>query len=108
MAELDVDLSERAGHYAKGIEAFAHVAPMGLVVTMCNQAAELCPCFPCARSQIHWGFPDPASTMSTEQERVQVFRHIRDLIATRINLSLATRIAYEPAAGKPIPHKRVY
>jgi arsenate reductase len=104
MAELGIDLSERAGYVAKGIEVIANVPPMDLVVTVCGQAAELCPRFPRARSQVHWGFPDPASVTGTVHERVRAFRHIRDLIATRINQYLATRVEITPAAGRPIPH----
>ncbi len=52
MAELDINISERAGHYAKGIESFVNAAPMDLVVTVCDQAAKLCPHFPRAHSQV--------------------------------------------------------
>src|SRR5215471_3388093 len=42
MAELGIDISERAGHYAKGLDAF-HGQPFDLVVTVCDDAAEECP-----------------------------------------------------------------
>jgi arsenate reductase (thioredoxin) len=104
MAELGVDLSKQAGHHAKGIEACANAPPMDLVVTVCDQAAEICPHFPRARSQVHWGFPDPASATGTEHKRVHAFRHIRDLIATRITQYLATRVEITSVAGRLIPH----
>jgi arsenate reductase len=34
---------------------------------------------------VHWGFPDPSRVTGTEAERLAAFRHIRDLIAVRIN-----------------------
>jgi len=91
MAELGIDISERAGHYAKELGAFNDEPPMDLVVTVCDKAAEMCPSFPKAHRQVHWGFPDPTDVAGTQQVRLATFRHIRDLIATRINLFLATR-----------------
>jgi arsenate reductase (thioredoxin) len=57
---------------------------MDLVITVCDEAAEACPYFPHARQQVHWGFPDPSRVEGSEEERLAAFRHIRDLIATRI------------------------
>jgi arsenate reductase len=88
MAELGIDISERAGHRAKGIEEFADEAPMDLVVTVCDEAAEECPYFPNARHQKHWGFPDPSRATGTEEERLAVFRQVRDAIAARIDAFL--------------------
>jgi arsenate reductase len=84
MAELGIDISEGAGHCAKGIETFDDVPPMDLVVTVCDEAAEECPYFPRARRQEHWGFPDPSKASGSEEERLAVFRQVRDAIAARI------------------------
>jgi arsenate reductase len=88
MAELGIDISERAGHRAKGIEAFADEPPMDLVVTVCDEAAEECPYFPRARRQEHWGFPDPSRATGSEEEQLVVFRQVRDAIAARIDTFL--------------------
>ena len=85
MAELGIDISERAGHAAKGVETFTDQPAMNLVVTVCDEAAEECPYFPNAQRQVHWGFPDPSGATGTEEERLAVFRHVRDLIAARLN-----------------------
>jgi arsenate reductase len=84
MAELGIDISEQAGHRAKGIEECNDVPPMDLVVTVCDEAAEECPYFPRARCQEHWGFPDPSKASGTEEERLAAFRQVRDALATRI------------------------
>ena len=84
MAELGIDISAAAGHWAKGVEEFAHQSPMDLVVTVCDEAAEECPFFPSARHQEHWGFPDPSKVSGTEEERLAVFRQVRDAIAACI------------------------
>jgi len=86
MAELGIDISEQAGHRAKGIEEFETVPRMDLVVTVCDEAAEECPYFPRARRQEHWGFPDPSAATGSEEERLDVFRRVRDAIAARIDV----------------------
>lgn len=86
MEEIGIDIST---HTAKGIETFAVASPMDLVVTVCHEAQEACPYFPNTRSQVHWGFPDPSRVTGTEEERLAAFRHIRDLIATKIEHVLA-------------------
>ena len=88
MAELGIDISERASHRAKGIEEFADEPPMDLVVTVCDEAAEECPYFPRARRQEHWGFPDPSRATGSEEEQMFVFREVRDGIAARIDAFL--------------------
>jgi arsenate reductase len=89
MAELGMDISVQAGHRAKSIEEFVNAPPMDLVVTVCDEAAEECPYFPHARHQENWGFPDPSKGIGTEEERLDVFRKVRDAIAERINAFLA-------------------
>jgi arsenate reductase len=84
MQEIGIDISEAAGHSSKGFETFTDEPPMDLVVTVCDEAAEECPFFPNARRQEHWSFPDPSQATGTEQERLAVFRSIRDLIAGRM------------------------
>lgn len=84
MAEIGIDLSEAAGYHAKGIDAFADQPRMDLVITVCDEAAEECPFFPGARRQEHWGFPDPSAATGSEEERLAVFRQVRDAIANRI------------------------
>lgn len=81
MRELNIEISE---HWSKGIETFANQPPMDLVVTVCDQAAEACPFFPHARTQVHWGFPDPSQVRGSDEVRLAAFRHSRDLIAVRI------------------------
>jgi arsenate reductase (thioredoxin) len=89
MAELGIDLSETAGYRAKSMEEFVGQAPIDLVVTVCDEAAEECPFFPGARRQTHWSFPDPSQATGTEAERLAVFRQVRDGLAQRIDSLLA-------------------
>ena len=87
MREIGIDISEAAGYRAKGLDVFSG-QPFDLVVTVCDEAAEECPFFPGARRQVHWGFPDPSAATGTEEERLAVFREVRDAIAVRIEIFL--------------------
>jgi len=50
-----------------------------LVVTVCDSAAEECPVWPGrAGKRIHHSFMDPAKAEGTDEERMQVFRQVRD------------------------------
>jgi arsenate reductase len=94
MRELGIDLTT---HSAKGIEAFATEPPMDLVITVCDEAQEACPFFSHARHQVHWGFPDPSRATGSEEERLAAFRHIRDLIAAKINRLLGQYPSFSAA-----------
>ncbi|MBO0778113.1 MAG: arsenate reductase ArsC [Ktedonobacteraceae bacterium] len=85
MQEIGIDISN---HRARSLEAFRDQPPMDLVVTVCDEAREACPYFPNARRQVHWGFPDPSQASGTEEERLTVFRQVRDAINARITLFL--------------------
>ncbi len=92
MAERGIDISEAAGHRSKTLHAFLG-QPMDLVVTVCDEAAEECPFFPGARRQEHWSFPDPSAATGTEEERLVVFRQVRDAIEARLREWLAAQSA---------------
>jgi arsenate reductase len=81
MHEIGIDIST---HRARGIEEFAAEPPMDLVITVCDEAAEACPFFPNAHKQVHWGFSDPSQVTGSEEVQLAAFRHVRDLIAAKI------------------------
>jgi arsenate reductase (thioredoxin) len=91
MREIGIDISATAGHRAKSLDEFIEQAPMDLVVTVCDDAAEECPYFPHARRQEHWGFPDPSVVTGSEEERLAAFRSVRDAIAGRIATFILSR-----------------
>ncbi|HET9111192.1 MAG TPA: arsenate reductase ArsC [Ktedonobacterales bacterium] len=88
MAEIGIDISEAAGHRSKSLQEYVG-QPIDLVVTVCDEAAEACPYFPGARRQAHWGFPDPSAATGSEEERLAVFRQVRDAIAARLDVAMA-------------------
>jgi len=80
MAELGVDLSRQ---YSKSAELFRDV-DLDRVITVCDRAAETCPLWPGPGQVVHVGFPDPAKATGTEDERLTVFRQVRDAIRSQV------------------------
>jgi arsenate reductase len=50
------------------------------VITVCDNAKERCPYFPSKAQLFHYNFPDPAKFVGTEEETIQEFARVRDLI----------------------------
>lgn len=81
MAELGIDISDQR---SKDLGVFIG-EEMDVVVTVCDAAAATCPMFPGARRTNHASFPDPAAATGTEEERLAVFRSVRDEITAWID-----------------------
>ncbi len=82
MAELGIDIS---GQTSKTLERYLG-EPWDYVITVCDDANESCPVFPGASDRSHWSFIDPSRATGTDEERLAVFRTVRDEIARRIRL----------------------
>lgn len=80
MAELGIDISS---YRSKSAEEFRYVGP-DLVITVCDDAAENCPVWLGGGKVAHIGFPDPAKAIGSEEERLAVFRQVRDDIRHRV------------------------
>ena len=74
MAELGIDI---AGRKSKSTEKFRGKR-LDLVIIVCDDAAENCPLWLGQGRRVHLGFPDPARAMGSEEERLSVFRQVRD------------------------------
>ena len=62
---------------------------LDLVVTVCDDAAENCPVWLGKGKRVHLGFPDPAKAEGTDEEKLAVFRSVRDAIAQQAPALLA-------------------
>jgi arsenate reductase len=89
MAEIGVDLR---GHTSKTLDRFLGER-WDHVITVCDGANESCPVFPGASARLHWSFDDPSAASGSEEERLAVFRRVRDEIRARIEMWLAQRAA---------------
>ena len=85
MNELDRDIS---AYQSKSLDQFRDQI-FDLVVTVCDNAKEACPVFPGATETLHWPFDDPADAIGSEEEKMAMFRRVRDEIKTKIQSYLA-------------------
>jgi len=53
---------------------------MDFVITVCDNAKERCPYFPTGAHLFHYNFPDPAKATGTEEEIMEQFRTVREMI----------------------------
>jgi arsenate reductase (thioredoxin) len=76
MAEIGLDLG---GHHSKHMNDFL-ARKVETVITVCGQADQACPVFPGQLNRHHWPFDDPAHAGGTDEEKLIVFRRVRDEI----------------------------
>lgn len=86
MKEIGIDISSQ---YSKTPKEF-HDVIFDIAVTVCDQAKVSCPIcstnleipteYPRAREVIHKSFEDPAAVAGSEEEKLKVFRQVRDEI----------------------------
>jgi arsenate reductase len=74
MRETGIDIST---HRSKSVDEF-NGQHFDYVLTVCDSANESCPIFPGHSIRIHHSFDDPALTQGSNDERLAVFRRIRD------------------------------
>ncbi len=84
MQDLGEDLSQAQ---SKHVDQFLQ-QPIDLAVTVCDSAKESCPVMPAVKQTLHWPFFDPADAVGTDEEKLQVFRQVRDQIHAKIEAYL--------------------
>src|SRR5215208_1518765 len=84
MDEIGVDISAQE---SETLERYVG-EPFDYVITVCDEANEACPFFPGARERLHWSIEDPAQAEGSEEERLGVFRRVRDEIRDRVQAEL--------------------
>ncbi len=80
LSEIGIDWS---GARSKSVIQFLD-EPFDYVITVCDQAREACPVLPGAHASLHWGLEDPAAAPGTDDERLAVFRRVRDEISALV------------------------
>jgi arsenate reductase len=88
MDELGIDIS---GQESKTLDRYLGET-FDYVITVCDDANEACPFFPGAKKRLHWSFEDPSKAEGSEEERLAVFRSVRDRIRRRIEIDLVDTV----------------
>jgi len=78
LAEIGIDITH---HRSKSVEEI-DPATVDVVVTLCEE--EVCPVFLGKAKRLHWPLSDPAAAEGTGEERLQMFREVRDEIIRRL------------------------
>lgn len=94
MKEIGIDIS---AHQSKHMNDFLRQR-VETVITVCGNADQACPVFPGQVNRHHWGFFDPAHATGTEEEKLAVFRKVRDEIKMVFDAYAAGRLDQAKAA----------
>ena len=76
MKEDGIDISQ---HTSNNIDEYVNI-DFDFVITVCDNAKERCPYFPTKAKKFHQNFPDPAKATGTEEEILEQFREVRQMI----------------------------
>jgi PAS domain S-box-containing protein len=79
MQDIGVDIAPSVVNTLEEIQ----YQPFDVVITLCNNANEICPTFPGSPARIHWPLTDPAKKGSKEPEYAD-FAKLRDEIRERV------------------------
>ncbi|WP_428330149.1 arsenate reductase ArsC [Mucilaginibacter sp.] len=76
MAEDGIDISAHTSNLVSDYDPIS----FDYVITVCDNANEACPYFPGNVNRLHQNFPDPAKAIGTDDQIIDAFRNVRDMI----------------------------
>lgn len=76
LEEINIDISNNR---SKSVDEFTELK-IDYVLTVCDNAKEICPYFPAKTKLIHYSFNDPAEIEGSEEGRLAAFRKVREEI----------------------------
>jgi arsenate reductase len=76
LKDIGIDISTQR---SKSVDEFAGRA-FDYVITVCDNAKESCPIYPGHTNRLHHSFDDPAAVQGSEEDRLRMFRRVRDEI----------------------------
>jgi arsenate reductase (thioredoxin) len=91
MKEIGIDISQQR---SKDVREFLGQA-IPYVVTVCDNAKQRCPIFPRTYKFLHWSLEDPAEVVGSHEEKMAVFRRVRNEIRQRIEQELLKSTAID-------------
>ena len=84
MAEWNIDIIH---HTSEPINDYLETG-IDIVITVCDNAKQICPTFPGNVKRIHWGLDDPYHGWGAEPEDLLPYRETRDELKDRIKVFL--------------------
>ena len=76
MANIGIDIADFKSNKA---DEYTDI-DFDFVITVCDNANEICPIYPQAKQLIHHSFIDPADAKGTKEEQLLVYIQVRDKI----------------------------
>ena len=76
LSEIGIDISANT---SKHLDTFLE-DDIETVITVCGNADQACPTFPGQLNRHHWPFDDPAHAEGNDEEKMAMFRRVRDEI----------------------------
>jgi len=102
MNEIGIDISR---HRSKHVDEFTG-QNFDYVLTVCDNANESCPVFVGKTQRLHKNFEDPAALQGTEQERLAVFRRVRDELRAYLKAFPSGPKPVRPATPRAVTEAR--
>ena len=84
MAEWNIDIIH---HTSEPINDYLETG-IDIVITVCDNAKQICPTFPGNVKRIHWGLDDPYHGWGAKPEDLLPYRETRDELKDRIKVFL--------------------
>ncbi len=81
MKERGIDISNQT---SKNLDQYLGHVHFGITITVCNKAEKICPSYPSMGTKLFWPFPDPAAFEGSDEEKLIMFRKVRDSIEEKI------------------------
>jgi arsenate reductase len=85
MRELGIDITSQTSKTIASLDGRS----FDVAISVCDSANEACPVFPSSTKRLHWSFDDPSGAKGTDEERLAMFRRVRDEIRARIEEFIA-------------------
>ena len=79
IATMKEDGINISNHTSNNVDEYGNI-DFDFVITVCDNANEQCPVFLTKAKKFHHNFPDPAKAKGTEEEIVEEFRKVREMI----------------------------
>jgi len=88
---MEEDGYDLRSHASKSLEHYLGKVHFGIIVTVCSNAEKLCPTFPDVSTRLFWDLEDPAAYMGSEEQKLNKFREIQDVIKEKLKKLLMER-----------------